>query len=361
MWDPEEITAYLRFEGWRPSESGPLAQLWSHDRRPHDGLLVPLITTASDYPRRVTILFEDLARAEHRAVHEIEDDISLVFHDITRVRATHPDLLDGTIPFHTGLRLFQTAQRLIKASAAATIRRQGSFGSSMPVRAREHLLNVRLGQTQRGSYILPIISKAVPAPPVSDDPQEELDIGLEESLFDRRGTSTMSDALQTLHEIAVVRSEQRPSRQDVTDAVHDGVSRELCNAIDTALTRESVAELDVTFNWSRAAQAPMGATGQVSFPRAAKENVEYIADTLKKLPRTREHVLLDGSPISTMRPTTKRQVEKSAWRPSSIAVVAPSGLTWTKPTTSRRSITTVPSNESWSAGSWTPIQAAEPS
>ncbi|WP_433136350.1 hypothetical protein ACQPZ8_29515 [Actinomadura nitritigenes] len=287
---PGELSAYLRLEGWRPSESGPLAQLWSHGDLPEEGLLVPLRKTSSDYQRRLALLLRDLSRIEHRPAEQVQDSITLVFYDVTRVRAAHPELIDDTIPFDAGLRLFQAAQKIVRAAAAATIRRQGSFGNSWPLRAREHVRNVRLGHTERGSYILPIISRARPAPPVSDDPQIALDIDVEESLFDRRVLSTMSDALATLHEMTV-RSARRPSPQDVTDAVHEGVSRELCTAIDTALTQDSVAELDVSFTWSRAARAPRDSADSVVFPQEARENVEYVADRLKKIRVPREHVL----------------------------------------------------------------------
>jgi hypothetical protein len=285
-----ELSAYLRLEGWRPSESGPLAQLWTREDLPGEGLLLAQRETASDYGKRVEILLQDLARFEERPAEQVHDDIALVFHDVTRVRAAHPDLIDDTIPFSAGLHLFQAAQKIVRAAAAATIRRQGSFGNSWPLRAREHAQNIRLGLTQRGSYILPIISLARPAPPVSDDPQIELDIEVEESLFDRRVLATMSDALTTLHDLTV-RADRRPSPQEVAEAVHEGVSRELCTAIDTALSQESVAELDVTFDWSRAARAPRDTADAVKFPSDSRENVEYVARSLKNVRVAREHVL----------------------------------------------------------------------
>ncbi|MFK0226652.1 hypothetical protein ACIQUL_12900 [Streptomyces sp. NPDC090303] len=105
------------------------------------------------------MLVEDLARISAEDTRTVQDAIASVYHDVTDLRASHPTIRDGSIPLDAGSELFQSAKRLRVASAAATIRRQGHF-RNFPTRARDQARDVRLGQTRKGSYIVPIISQA---------------------------------------------------------------------------------------------------------------------------------------------------------------------------------------------------------
>ncbi|MFI6321612.1 hypothetical protein ACIBG8_29035 [Nonomuraea sp. NPDC050556] len=285
----DELATYLQLHGWRPTQGGRLAQLWAHPHHEDSSILLPLIEGASDYGKRVRLLINDLAAQEDRDPREIQTDISLVFFDVTNLRAAHPELIDDSIPLQAGYQLFQSARKLMIAAAAATLRRQGHFGRSLPLQARDHARHVRLGHTRRGSYILPVISRARPSSPIPNE-QEHLDMDVEESLFDRRVLGTLSGALQVLEDMTV-RTERLPSKSEVADAVGVGVSRELCQAIGAVMATDAVSELDITFNWSPTVPPPRGATREVVFPKESSDTVEYVAEQLKTFRREREHLL----------------------------------------------------------------------
>ncbi|WP_157521961.1 hypothetical protein [Herbidospora cretacea] len=288
----KEITTYLGLEGWTPSMGGSIAEIWTHEEHSSENILIPKIEAASDFPKRVRLLLRDLSRIEQRDPDEISREISLVHYDVTNLRAQHPQLIDNSIPLTAGYDLFQAARKLVISSAAATIRRQGHFGKSVPHQARDHARHVRLGHTQRGSYILPVISRALPA--AAETPAEDnrihLDINVEESLFDRRVISTMASALKTLEDMAVT-ADRMPSARTVTEAVAEGVSREMCQALDAVISSEAVAELDVTFDWSRSMRPPGANIRNISFPKESAVIVERIAEQLKSVRQEREHVL----------------------------------------------------------------------
>lgn len=122
-------------------------------------VLVPMKPGAPDFAKRARILIQDLARVGSEDVQTVHDAIATVYNDVTDLRASHPSMSDGSIPLESGYELFVSARRLRVASAAATIRRQGHF-RNFPTRARDQAREVRLGQTRRGSYIVPIISQA---------------------------------------------------------------------------------------------------------------------------------------------------------------------------------------------------------
>jgi hypothetical protein len=285
---PSEIRSYLRVSGWTPVDGGPLAELWSLPGLPDEVVLVPLKPGAPDFTKRVHILLNDLARVETQGVRTVHDAIATVYNDVTDLRAAHPSMSDGSIPLEAGYELFVSAKRLRVASAAATIRRQGHF-RNLPTRAREQAREVRLGQTRRGSYIVPIISQARSPIEVYAPGQNSIDADIEEILFDRRVTATMSRALGVLEEMAT--GDREPTPSEINDSVGEGVSYELCQALAKVVNTDSVNTLDVSFNWSRVAAAPSGAPQRVEFNHEAIETVDKVARQLKTQTYTRQHLI----------------------------------------------------------------------
>ncbi|QJT04650.1 hypothetical protein G9272_33715 [Streptomyces asoensis] len=285
---PEEIRSYLKVTGWTPVSGGAVAELWRLPGPSDEVVLVPMKPGAPDFTKRAHILIGDLARVESRDVRTVQDAVATVFNDVTDLHASHPTLSDGSIPLESGYELFISAKRLRVASAAATIRRQGHF-RNFPIRAREQARDVRLGQTRRGSYIVPIISQARAPEDVYSPGQDRIDVGVEETLFDRRVTATMSRALGVLEEMAGADREPTPS--EITDSVGEGVSYELCQALSKVVSADAVGTLAVIFNWSRVAAPPPGTPPLVEFNQAAIDVVDRVSAQLKTRIYTSRHLI----------------------------------------------------------------------
>lgn len=285
---PEEVRSYLHSRGWVTVAQSSLAQIWKDGTSGEWEVLVPLHAQAADFDKRLRILLSDLVNAEQRDRKSIETDIASIFLDVTNLRAAHANRIDDSIPLQAGYELFTSAQRFVVASAAATIRRQGHF-RNMPMRAREHAKNVRLGQTKRGSYIVPILTQARAPELVYEANQEHIDIEVEETLFDRRVTATMSRALDTLSEL--ISGERAPTASEINDAIGEGVSRELCRAVESVIKSEAVEQLDVSFNWSKVASPPAGSVPCVTFEHGAGEVVSMVSEYLLNAPQATEHVI----------------------------------------------------------------------
>ncbi|MGM9467117.1 hypothetical protein [Streptomyces murinus] len=285
---PNEMRNYLKVTGWTPVSGGDVAELWSLPGPADEVVLVPMKAGAPDFGKRTQILLADLARVEARDLTAVHDAVATVFNDVTDLRASHPSMSDGSIPLEAGYELFISAKRLRVASAAATIRRQGHF-RNFPTRAREQAREVRLGQTRRGSYIVPIISQARSPEDVYSPRQEHIEVGVEETLFDRRVTATMSRALGILEDMAG--AEREPTPSEITDSIGEGVSYELCTALSKVVNTDSVRSLDVSFNWSRVAAPPPGTPPRVEFNRAAIDIVDRVSAQLKTRVYTSRHLI----------------------------------------------------------------------
>ncbi|MEU8540279.1 hypothetical protein AB0C52_09850 [Streptomyces sp. NPDC048717] len=150
---------------------------------------------------------------------------------MTDFRAEDDDIAEGTIPLVSGIGLFASSQRLMVSASAAKIRRQGDYGKSIPRAAHKHARRPRLGQARPGSYIVPVISSARFGQLVGEGVDEsQLEVGADESYFERRMLTTLSHALVTPAEMTVV-SGRAPTRDEMRTAVDEGVSSELCAVV----------------------------------------------------------------------------------------------------------------------------------
>ena len=293
---PDDLRTYLRLKGWVEDASGRNASLWlnlTDGRGPSSTILVPHIQSASDYSSRVGMLLRELSRLQEQSVDAVRREAGLVYFDVVPVRADDVDI-DDSIPLQASIELYGSVRKMVVASAGATLRRASHFGQGLPARAKAHSRVVRVGQTQRGSYVVPIISRARFAAPSEEademtDGGQHLDLKVEESLFDRRVLSTMATALDTLHQISS--AARLPSGAELSDAVSVGVSRDLCVGVEKALKSPSISELSLKFQWAAAAKPPRDVKGEVVFAEPAAEAIREVSDRLRALDRPKEDVL----------------------------------------------------------------------
>lgn len=272
---PEDAVSWLENEGWTriSSADGP-ASLW---KRGAFEILVPQTPSASDFPRRVRELLDAVAKAEHRAPEDVGEEIAREGVDVADWRASG-DSYSDSIPLADGVELVRGARDALVAAASARIHRRGYFGHSVPQIARDQALQVRMGHTRRGSYVVPIISPHIPRPIDSVD-EDLFDVRLAAEPFPRQALVTLATGLDALHRI-VIQSERLPSAREVNESVGEGVSYELSNAVKKVLSGLSVESLDITFSWARRSQLPVAAS-HITFPREALNALNEVTNSLR--------------------------------------------------------------------------------
>ncbi|MFF2997318.1 hypothetical protein ACFVTC_22575 [Streptomyces sp. NPDC057950] len=282
---PEELISYLSRSGWTRTRAGSIAELWQPTEDMSSSVLVPRVVDATDFQRTVTILTEEVARLERRSADDVRRDIARQFLDVTDLRAEDDDIDEGTISLQAGLGLFNAANHLMISAAAATIHRQGYYGTSIPKAAHAHARRLRLGQTRPGSYVVPIISNArFGSTPRYGDGVPRLEVESEDTFFDRRVLATLSRSLETLAEMTMNR-DRTPSRDEVRDSVGEGVSSELCSAVLEVIEKGKVNLFDVSFNWAPASPVPLDLSNRVVF---SSEHAGLVTDIRKELKESEE-------------------------------------------------------------------------
>jgi hypothetical protein len=283
---PEDAESFLRDRGWSlRSGRSDVAQLWSQDRDDRLlELLVPQRPAAADYERRWRDLLHNLAAIEGRSVEAISDDILASSSDVAEWRAVQVADGEYTLPLDDAHVIISGVREAVIAAASSSLHRRSFFGHRKTKQAREHARLVRMGQTRRGSYVIPIISR-LPAleEDAGDTSGADQDRLLEATVvpFQRQVMATLARGMATVHQLAV-EGARAPTQRQLNEAVGSGVSAELCGAIERALSAETVRKLDINFRWSRRIPTPSGATAALSFPSSAGPRLGEMRELLRQ-------------------------------------------------------------------------------
>lgn len=240
---PIDVAAWLRARGFTPSRShGKFGAVFLREREnEYTELILPTSAQVSDFARRMAELVDDLADAENRPSSEVLTDLTLAPFDVIRVRSPDADEY-GSVLLNAGIDLHEEAQNLIAsaASAAASIEPRRSYRGRRHEEVSDYLNNIRLGQTQRGSFILNVLSRH-DFTPVNHG---KLDLG--DLPFGRRVTRKLASALSATEE--ALRQAVAGGIDPLIAAYRKGVSSNFYSALAT-LAREGDG-IDVSLNWS---------------------------------------------------------------------------------------------------------------
>lgn len=251
---PVALTAYLRSRGWQRGTrlADGLAQswLWTENAVGPIDVIVPGDRALRDFTKRIAETLKTLSALEGRSLPEIQADVQRVSSDVIRWRWIQDSTGDGTIPLEQGKQFVgQVWNQLLAAACSAAEPRQ-FFASRKPAAAMDYLKQARLGQSERGSYV---VSVETPVPPLLTDAGEG------EVPFERKVTEMLGSSLRSL-------------RHAVTDVINGGdsnaavlaqagVSANLCDSLASMLGSGDVnraVEVRVSFAGSRPGTASLG-------------------------------------------------------------------------------------------------------
>jgi hypothetical protein len=250
---PAHVSAYLRANGWEDQGAyGAFGRLF----RRYVGsegkeILLPTRSSIVDFARRMTELVTDLAVAEGRSTGAVLFDLTLAPFDVVRVRSKDADDY-GSVRFAEGLQLHEEARNvLIAAARAATadVPRKAWKGRR-PEAINEYLDRVRLGQTEKNSFSVTILS------PYSFDPVDQPQGALfSHEAFGRRVTRQFGRALSAIETaLAEAVSNPVPAFEKTVEA---GVSADLCQSLAKLADNDVGAEVSVSWSPAKPVSQPI--------------------------------------------------------------------------------------------------------
>lgn len=251
---PIDLSAYLRNRQWRREGETPneLAQYWSHTLESGDSVdvLIPTDRTVRDFSRRMMETLQTLQQIEGRSQLAILTDIQQISSDVIRWRWIQDNAQDGTIPLEQGEQFIAQVRIQLLAAACSTARPKQYFGAQKPAVAQEYMKAARLGQSERGSYVVTVQS---PVPPQLSSPaMPDVD---EIEPFERRVTLTLGKALSELRHLAS--NALTTGLPDLESLATKGVSANLCDSVAVMLGADQVRrdiEVTVSMAGSRPSQ-----------------------------------------------------------------------------------------------------------
>ena len=244
--NPRAVVGYLRSKGWQKKrEFGPNAAVFgiTIDGVDHE-LLVPVAQQAPDYQRVMEVLIEDLIKIDDRSPYELISDLSMAAFDVIRVRSSETDDI-GSIRLSAGVELHEHARDLVlyTANVAAAKKPRAAWRGRRAEEVDDYLSALRLGQSQRGSFVISLLS---PWDFIPAAEREQVDLSFIDP-FGRRVTKTLGRALEAVKKAlqeAATEGVQRPFQA----VVKDGVSANLCQAL--AQIARNGEGADVSIRWS---------------------------------------------------------------------------------------------------------------
>ncbi len=251
---PLDIAAYLRFHGWQPAgdETSERAIRWVLQAEDEFEVLLPLDRAFRDFPLRISEALRVLSVVERRSETEVLHDLTIAAVDVVRVRTQSRGTEDSSLPIEDGVALVEQARNMMLAAACSAVEPRPQYPTRKPTRAVEYLRNLRLGQTERGSYVVTLIS---PVPPqLTADEAGRLFDDVEEP-FERRVVRTLASALQAAKRAAASVAMRADGIGAFRRGVEQGVSANLCEAL-AEMSGESRGGVAISFAWSLTRRAP---------------------------------------------------------------------------------------------------------
>lgn len=276
--EPSDASSWLTHNGWQRIPTRlDVAQLW---QRNDAEILQPLRPNTADYSLRWWELLRRVAQLDKRPEEVIALEMLEEGSDVCEWSAQTPTG-DYTIALSDGELLLKGAKEALLAAASSTIHRKGYFGHSVTKTARNHVDSLRMGQTRRGSYVIPVISRVPGATAVVGDSSESLlpeELGREPS-FQRRVMERLAKSLTAVSEVTL--KDAAPSTKQINELVIEtGVSHELCEGLTTVLSAETLSGLEINFSWARRSPSNVEVRS-VQFSRDAVPVLKQISDALK--------------------------------------------------------------------------------
>jgi hypothetical protein len=243
---PIEVAAYLRSRGWHEQPGAA-----------HDSALftlgtdyevtLPLSSALRDFALRMIDAIRTLEVAEDRDQTEILADLSVSASDVVRVRLADPDARDGSLPLERASEIISSSYDMVLAAACAAVDPKYYFSSRKPPAASNYMRNVRMGQTERGSFVVTILSRVTPdlvrhQAGIRNDVPEP---------FERKVTERLADALAAIDSSA--KAAIATGNIDTFErSVEQGVSANLCDAL-AGMSEADGTERDVEISvaWAR--------------------------------------------------------------------------------------------------------------
>ena len=253
------VRAYLRTNGWIRADDSDraTADVYLSPKDEREAAIVPASEEYADYGTRVYQIAEQIGRIEGRQRLAVLTDFALAESDLVRVSLSNAHA-DNSVRLADGAAVLEEVKNLLLAAACSVVRPQRMYWAGRNKAAGEYLDRVRLGHTERGSFVINLLSPVAPS-------LREQGMLFPKEPFERRVTRRLASGLRALR-----RAIDRVNRGvagigEFESRLGEGISANLCRSV--ARLTEVGKGLDVSVSWAmtRPDQQEVGERVSVTF------------------------------------------------------------------------------------------------
>ena len=235
---PTALTHFAVELGWSELEPyGDHSAVYSAAGLPE--IILPRTRELGDYTRVVARLIDVFASIGNRGTQDVYRDLLTADRDVVRVRV---DDGDG-IPLGSGEDLIAGTRSMLIATTCSLSNPRAVY-RGITKEATDLVNQVRLGQTEQGSYVVVLHTPVVTArtPTMLDDPEDDF------APPHRRMIRRLTEALMTTRE-ALGRGDLASAGEIMDSVVSKGVSANLCESLVDLI--RAFSSLDIGVTWAR--------------------------------------------------------------------------------------------------------------
>ena len=260
---PKSLRSYVESRGWRKAAASGTARVYELDAN-GDGITVMESARFADYPLRMWEAIRTLADAENREWSAVLSDLLMSDLDSVRVRWLG-DSHDGAIPLDAGAALIRCSRDMLLSAACSAHRSQPAFRAGANKKARRYVERARLGQTERGSFVISIW----------------LPTAAERDAFPDKVILKLISGLSAVH-AAARDSDFGFDFRPFADEIPNGVSANLCGAIAETLGDRAAEGVEILINWALS-RSPAREPFRIRFDKSYAAVLEGASKYLKRM------------------------------------------------------------------------------
>ena len=242
---PINCEAYLKNKGW--NETGKFGEAARIFGRTDDGgqlheVLVPTKTDVGDFKSVILNLLAALQDFEDRPLDYVANDIVLAKFDVFRIIAFKGDT-SASLPLEDATVMLDKSLSMMASSAQSIITQQPFFQSRRSSEVSNFLSKLRMGHTERGSFVVTLQTPI--APDMSGSlPFPDMEPRITDEPFERKVTTRLCSLLSEANKIA-----NEPDPETLTESVARGMSANFFESLAdiTEACGETGVNLDMTW------------------------------------------------------------------------------------------------------------------
>ena len=267
---PAALSAYARAAGWRRHEPyGEHSDVYVGDSRQE--IIVPRTERLGDYATVVATLIDTFAGVTAQDESSVYRSLVTADRDVVCIRVAESE--DGSVALEDGANLVGGTRDLVLSAACSLREPQPVYRAGTNREAADLLKQMRLGQTDQGSFVVTLLTPIVPPPmpALFPDPDDR------NAPIERRMTRRLVEAVTAARQA----TERAAAGDDgaFEETVGNGVSANLCDALVQII--EPFPTLDVSVSWARTRPVAIPGT-VVRFGRADAALLRQAAGSLRE-------------------------------------------------------------------------------